>query len=77
MTPVPVSHTIAAATTASLFVVFGLWLRYMIGDGLDRRRRRKALLYRCEMCAHVYQDTRNVPLAACPRCGSLNETVKR
>ena len=77
MTPVPVHLTFFAATAGTLLVMLGLWLRYMVGDGLAGRSRRRPMLYRCEMCAHVYEDRRNVPLAACPRCGSLNETVKR
>ena len=77
MTPVPVHQTIFAATTGTLLAMLAIWLRYMIGDELGGRIRRRPMLYRCEMCAHVYEDRRNVPLAACPRCGSLNEAVKR
>ncbi len=38
---------------------------------------RRAALYRCVACGHVYEDSRRVPLAGCPRCGTLNEAVRR
>ncbi len=34
-------------------------------------------VYRCQVCIHVYLDSRDVPLARCTRCGCLNEAVKR
>jgi rRNA maturation endonuclease Nob1 len=37
----------------------------------------RARIYRCAVCHHVYVDSRDVPLARCPRCGCLNEAVKR
>jgi rubrerythrin len=37
----------------------------------------RARIYRCAVCYHVYVDSRDVPLARCPRCGCLNEAVKR
>ena len=40
-------------------------------------RRRRIRLYRCQVCRHVYEDARDVPLARCPRCGCLNEAVRR
>lgn len=42
-----------------------------------RGRRRRAPIYRCSGCGHVYEDPRHVPLAGCPRCGTLNEAVRR
>ncbi len=40
------------------------------------RPRRRAKLYSCA-CGGVYEDRRNVPLSPCPRCGALNEAVRR
>ena len=37
----------------------------------------RARIYRCAVCYHVYVDSRDVPLARCPRCGCLNEAVRR
>ena len=37
----------------------------------------RARIYRCAVCFHVYVDSRDVPLARCPRCGCLNEAVRR
>mgnify|MGYP003593315683 CR=1 FL=1 len=34
-------------------------------------------IYRCSVCGHVYVDERDVPLARCARCGTMNEAVKR
>ena len=42
-----------------------------------RARSRPNRLYRCQVCRHVYEDARDVPLARCPRCGCLNEAVRR
>lgn len=34
-------------------------------------------IYRCGVCEHVYIEARDVPLSRCPRCGCLNEPVRR
>ncbi len=46
---------------------------------LVARRPHHALsrLYRCSVCDHVYAEERDVPLARCGRCGSLNEAIRR
>ncbi len=55
-----------------------IWIGYTFRDILVARRRRIATrLYRCMVCSHVYQDARDVPLARCPRCATLNEAVRR
>ncbi len=60
----------------TLAVMASLGLHWAVVDSV-RRRRRKASLYRCEQCGRVYEDERNVPLSACPACGTLNETIQR
>ncbi len=72
-----ISAAILLPTALALGAVVVLWIRFMIGDGMLRRRPRRNSIYRCESCGHVYDDARNVPLSACPRCGALNETVRR
>ncbi len=52
-------------------------LYYTWRDARARPPRRRAKLYRCADCAHVYEDPRNVPLSPCPRCGALNEAARR
>jgi len=50
---------------------------YAWHDARTRPKKRQFRLYRCARCRHVYEDARNVPLAACPLCGTLNEAVRR
>lgn len=69
--------TILLGMSLALATVVVMWIRLMIGDGLRRHRRRRIAIYRCESCGHVYEDTRNVPLSSCDRCGTLNEAVRR
>ena len=52
-------------------------LFYAWHDARTRSTKRRFRLYRCTQCRHVYEDTRNVPLSACPLCGTLNEAVRR
>ena len=40
-------------------------------------RARRANIYRCEQCNHVYVDPRVVPLSRCVRCRCLNEAIRR
>lgn len=40
-------------------------------------RARRANIYRCEQCNHVYVDARVVPLSRCARCRTLNEAIRR
>ena len=60
----------------SLVAVFGGWLYY----GLRLRapgRPPQSRIYRCSACGHVYAEDRDRPMARCPRCGAMNEAVKR
>ena len=50
---------------------------YAWRDARERPPHRRVKLYRCRECARVYEDPRNVPLSPCPRCGGLNEAVRR
>ena len=48
--------------------------------GLFRRTKtetRKAGIYRCSKCKHVYVDIRQVPATSCPRCRTLNDVIPR
>lgn len=68
---------ILLGTVAPLAGVVALWVQSMIRDGIRRGRSRRAAIYRCEFCGHVYEDVRNLPLSTCLRCGTLNEAVRR
>lgn len=72
-----ISAVILLPTALALGAVVVLWIQHMVRDGMLRRRPRRNAIYRCESCGHVYDDSRNVPLATCRRCGTLNEAVRR
>ena len=61
----------------ALVGLFGCWVYYAARRNAQRIRTAHARIYRCSVCHHVYVDARDVPLARCPRCGCLNEAVKR
>lgn len=72
------SSLFLAPVVASLLTLFAWWGLSTAAERRARRRhQRRALIYRCETCGHVYEDRRNVPLSTCRRCGTLNEAVKR
>ena len=67
--------TLWLAVTCAPAIAVGLY--YAGRDDRARPPRRRPKLYRCEACALVYEDPRNVPLSPCPRCGALNEAARR
>ena len=78
MTAVPFSEAVMRAVLASLAGVLAIGGAYALRDLRWRQRhRRHPLIYSCGECGHVYEDDRHVPLSACPRCGRLNEAVRR
>ncbi len=60
----------------TLVAVFACGVYYAVRQP-PRVKAGHARIYRCTVCRHVYVDERDVPLARCPRCGCLNEAVKR
>jgi hypothetical protein len=61
----------------ALVVVSACAVYYALRRGSSDRVGSDARIYRCSICGHVYVDSREVPLARCPRCGCLNEAVRR
>ena len=61
----------------SLVLLFACSLYYASRRPGPARKPKKSKIYRCLNCGHVYTETRDVPLAKCTRCGSMNEAVKR
>ena len=58
-----------------LATVLGAWLLY----GWNRHRgERHAFrnVLRCTRCGFEFEDQKPKPLAACPRCGGLNERTR-
>ena len=59
-----------------LTIILSCWLFYILRENAPRLARKRNRIYRCHVCEHVYLDARDVPLARCNRCGSLNEAVR-
>ncbi len=75
----PIPHLfawpVALALVGQLLLALGYASRRR--RSVRRGRLRRERLYRCTGCGHVYTDRRDVPLAGCPRCETLNEAVRR
>ena len=66
-----------AFLVANLSVVFAATLYYAVRRYRRTPRRHAApYVFRCSVCGHVYMDRRNVPMAECGKCGTMNENVK-
>ena len=64
--------------TLSLVGMLWLWFYYAVRQKLrEARDRHITRIYRCTQCRHVYIDHREVPMAVCPRCHTLNESIRR
>jgi hypothetical protein len=61
----------------SLVMLFACSVYYASRRAGPRKTEKKTKIYRCLKCGHVYIEIRDVPLAKCTRCGSMNEAVKR
>lgn len=72
------AEAVIGTLTVSLAGVLALGGAFAWRDLRWRRpHRRHPLIYGCIECGHVYEDDRRVPLSACPRCGRLNEAVRK
>lgn len=61
----------------TLVILFGAWLYYANQTAWPQQPLAEGRLYRCAACQHVYVDSRNVPMARCPKCDRFNEAVRR
>lgn len=77
MIEVPLPYLVLIPLVANLMFLFGLHAYYSLRRAAKHARRRPTRIYRCQVCEHVYIDSRDVPLARCTRCGCLNEAVRR
>lgn len=59
-----------------LVCILGLWFYYRLRESARLGAPRDEHIYRCQICSHVYVDSRDVPLSRCPRCDTLNEPVR-
>ena len=77
MIEVSMSGMIVIPLVLNLMIILTCYVYYATLRVARHAVRRRTRIYRCEVCEHVYGDDRDVPLARCPRCGCLNEAVKR
>jgi hypothetical protein len=73
----PLPQLVLLPLVFALVALFAGWVYYAARRNARHVRTSHARIYRCSVCQHVYVDARDVPLARCPRCGCLNEAVKR
>lgn len=73
---VSITQLISFPLLFNILVIAVCWIYYLFRDGTHRSSPVRNRIYRCQVCAHVYLDARDVPLARCPRCGCLNEAIK-
>ena len=72
---IEVEFSLAVAVYLVLTIVFilALWM-------LSERRKRpglflseEAFFWQCNICTHVYVDSKHSAISKCPRCGSYNK----
>ncbi|HAL91915.1 MAG TPA: hypothetical protein DCM68_02685, partial [Verrucomicrobia bacterium] len=77
MIPLSLPDWLWVFLVANLSVVFAATLYYAVRRYRWTPRHRAApFIFRCSVCGHVYLDRRNVPMAECGKCGTMNESVK-
>ncbi len=76
--PVAIEQWILWPLLLNLVLLIGCWVYYVFiqRDGASQYGSSRSRIYRCERCRYVYLDTRDLPMAKCPKCGNLNEAVK-
>ena len=77
MIEVSFTNLILVPLVFNLVVLFSCYVYYSATRFARGVRERRTRIYRCQVCEHVYVDDRDVPLARCPRCGCLNDAVRR
>ena len=77
MITVSISNLIFIPLLFSLLILLGCHVYYTAIRLAHGVRERRSRIYRCQVCEHVYVDDRDLPLARCPRCGCLNDAVRR
>jgi len=77
MIEVSMSSLVVIPLVFNLMIILTCYVYYATLRVARHAVRRRTRIYRCDVCEHVYGDDRDVPLARCPRCGCLNEAVRR
>lgn len=76
MITLPVQALFVLQALLPLIFILGLWFYYRLRESSRLGAPRDERIYRCQICSHVYVDSRDVPLSRCPRCDTLNEPVR-
>lgn len=77
MIPLSLPDWILAFLITNLALVFAVTLYYSVRWYRRMPRHRAApFIFRCTVCGHVYLDHRNVPMAECGKCGTMNESTR-
>ena len=77
MIPLSLPDWILAFMITNLALVFAVTLYYSVRWYRRMPRHRAApFIFRCTVCGHVYLDHRNVPMAECGKCGTMNESTR-
>ena len=74
------SHGLLLPFYVPVFALVGLfiaWIYYTARTRWTRQPFDGGRLYRCSTCGHVYVEARDLPMARCPECNHLNESVRR
>ena len=77
MIEVSYTNLILVPMAFNLLILLICYVYYSARRAARRVKQQPSRLYRCQQCDHVYVDIRDVPLARCPRCDSLNEALRR
>ena len=77
MIELSLSNVLLFPMVTALVLVVALWFYYSVRGSAQAAPTESTRIYRCAVCAQVYVDARDLPLARCTRCGCLNEAVKR
>ncbi len=70
------SNWVTALLAAHVLLLLALSVGYGLRDWRRQPRRRRDRLYRCRDCGSVYPEQRELPLARCPGCGTMNEALR-
>lgn len=73
---VTLTQLVLIPVLTALWAILVCWGYYLFRAHPPELTTRHNRIYRCQVCEHVYLDAHDVPLARCPRCGVLNESVK-
>lgn len=77
MISLPLPHLLLFVLALNLLLVFLVSAYYSARRRSPLKGRKTPRIYRCGTCGHVYVDPRDIPLAECARCGTMNEAVRR